>query len=124
MTKLYSDKLKLAMAEIKEVLTRHDIAGHVVLYDEHLSEYLLHVGPTWSVLRIEDGGLRFRSQIAEFGGDADARRKATELTTGMLRHFADLLMRDWMHFEKMLQSLAEHFVIEHSDPSHTPHREH
>lgn len=124
MTKLYSDKLKLAMAEIKEVLTRHDIAGHVVLYEDHLSEYLLKIDPTWSVLRIEDGGLRFRSQLAEFGGDESARRKATELTTGMLRHFADLLMRDWMHFEKMLQSLAEHFVIEHTDPSHTPHREH
>lgn len=120
----YSDKLKLAMAEIKEVLTRHDLAAYVVLYEGHCSEYLLRIDPSWSVARLEDGGIRFRSKLTEFGGDKQAQKHATELTVGMFKHFDDLLMQHLYTFQQILTMLSETLQIEHTNATHTPHREH
>lgn len=119
-----SKKLQLAMSEIKEILQRHDIAGYVVLYESHLSAYLLEITPSWGVTFVQDGGIRFRSKLEDFAGDRNAQRKATELSVGMLRHFADLTMRDASVFETILRELNRRLDIEHSDAVHTPHRKH
>jgi len=114
----YSPKLKEAMAEIKAVLEKHDIAGYVVLYENHLQEFLLKIDPSWSLCFFEEKddkvGIRFRSKLADFGGDRAAQKNATEVSTGMLRHFADACLRDARIFEMVLSMLAEHFEITHT----------
>lgn len=120
----YSEKLKLAMAEIKAILEREDIAAHVVLYHEHLSEYLLKIDPSWSVAYFENEGIRFRSKLADFDGDRAKQQEATTVSVGMLRHFIDLLSRDAYLLMRVLDALADQFEIEHTDGVHTPHRTH
>lgn len=119
---VYSPKLKEAMAEIKAILTKHDIAGHVLLHEPGFSEYLLAVEPSWSVLQLIDGGVRIRSKLVDFNGDKDAQHKASESTASLIRIFADLLERDSILFEKMHDILMEHWDITHTQGIHTPHR--
>lgn len=104
----YSPKLREAMTEIKAIIERYDIAAHVVLYDDHLSEFLLAIDPSWSVACFEGhGGMRFRSKLEDFGGDREAQKAASERTVGMLRHFADLAERDHDLFEQVLAELSK-----------------
>lgn len=118
----YSPKLKEAMAEIKTVLEKHDIAAYVVLYENHLSEFLLKIDPSWGLCRFEGQGIRFRSKLTEFDGNREAQKNATEVSIGMFRHFADCCHRDGANFERMLDMLAQHFEITHSYGQITPDR--
>jgi hypothetical protein len=118
----YSPKLKEAMAEIKAIIIKHDIAAHVLLHEPGFSEYLLEIEPCWSILKLEKKGIRIRSKLEDFAGDRDAQRKASEDTTSLIRHFADLLARDSEIFEQIYKMLLKHWDITHSKGIHTGHR--
>jgi hypothetical protein len=120
----YSPKLKEAMAEIKAVLKKHDIAAHVLLHEPGYSEYLNAIEPSWSLIRIVDDGIRVRSKLLEdFGGDKEAQHKASEATASLIRHFADVLYRDAEVFESLHAMLIKHWDITYSGGVHTPHRD-
>ncbi|MDQ3562698.1 MAG: hypothetical protein M3436_00685 [Pseudomonadota bacterium] len=120
----YSPKLREAMSEIIEIIKRHDIAAHVVLYEDHLSEFLLAIDPSWSMAWFEGPGLRIRSKLEDYGGDRDAQRTALERTVGMLRHFSDLAERDHNLFEAVLADLGRRFDIEHTGGEVAPRSDH
>lgn len=120
----YSPKLREAMSEIIAIIRRQDIAAHVVLYEDHLSEFLLAIDPSWSLAWFEGQGLRLRSKVKDFGGDRDAQQAALERTVGMLRHFSDLAERDHNLFEGVLAELAKRFDIEHTGGVVTPRSDH
>lgn len=120
----YSPKLREAMSEIIAIIKRHDIAAHVVLYENHLSEFLLAIDPSWSLAWFEDQGLRLRSKLTDFGGDQEAQRAALERTVGMLRHFSDLAERDHSLFEVVLADLGRRFDIEHAGGEVAPRSDH
>ena len=86
----YSPKLKVAMEEIKAILTKHDIAAGVVLHTPGHSEFLLHLTPTYSCVKPEMKGYRFRAKKEDFGGDAKARNEALANTSNMLMHLATI----------------------------------
>ena len=54
----YSPKLKISISEIKAILEKHDIAGSIVLHTPGNSEYLMHINPTYSCAKLQDGGIR------------------------------------------------------------------
>ena len=85
-------KLKTAMAEIKAVLTKYDIAGVVVLASESHMEYLNHVVASWSCATIEQSGrnvlVRVRAKREDFPSK-EAQRKCVSDTIGMIMGFAD-----------------------------------
>jgi len=122
---LYSDKLKAAMAEIKVIVQRYDIAANVQLYEDHLSEVLLRVDASWSVARFTgDGKLHIHAKAADFDGDKAAQQRAVELTVGMFTHFYDAAERDLMNMQSVITLLAAQLDIEHDEGIFTPHREH
>lgn len=61
----YSPKLKKAMKEIKGILEKNDIAGFVIIHDPGFVEYLNHLSPSYSCIRVERGALRAKLKSSE-----------------------------------------------------------
>lgn len=118
----YSPTLKEAMAEIKAIIAKHDISGHVILHEPGFSEYFFAIEPSWSLLKIEKNGIRIRSKLEDFAGNKDAQKKASENTVSLIRHFIDDMVRDTKLFEQIYKMLSKHWDITHSQGIHTPHR--
>lgn len=117
-----SPKLKEAMAEIKAVLMKHDIAGHILLHEYGFSEFMLYTNTSWSVVHLMENGIRIRSKIDDFDGDKNAKRRADEASLNMLAHFADLLDRDAAIFRQLSDMLTERWDAEHTPGVITTHR--
>jgi hypothetical protein len=49
-----SPKLKKAIAAIQAILDVNDVAGVCIIYEPGFSEYAINLGPTWSVVGIND----------------------------------------------------------------------
>ena len=78
----YSPKLKKAMAEIKTILSNHDIAGVVVLHEPGFSEYMMKIDPSYSVAKLNNEGIRVRTKGS--GLSAAQKRKKLSDTSNML----------------------------------------
>lgn len=82
-------KLKTAMEEIKEILSKHDIGAMVVLHTPGHSEFLMNVSPSYSCATFIDDNLRVKTNLEiDFKGDIDARTKKVTDTANMLHHLA------------------------------------
>ena len=80
----YDPKLREAAEEFKALCTKYDCAGVVLFVSPTHSEFVNHVGPSWSVVKFElPNGLRFRSKREDFPSK-EAQRFATESTAHML----------------------------------------
>lgn len=125
----YSARLKEAMAEIKAVLRRYDIASYVVLSEPGCSEYLFDLEPSWSAMQLVKGadnavvGMRVRAKRAEFDS-AEAQHRRIEDTLNLLTHLSDLLGEHRQAFAQLRARIEEKVDAEHSEGVHTPHREH
>ena len=85
----YSPKLKVAMEEIKEILNKHDIAGHVVLHTPGHGEYFTKVDPSYSCAFFDmtpgRTGIRFRARLQEdYDGNSAKRQQALTDTSDMM----------------------------------------
>lgn len=81
----YSPKLKTAMEEIKAILSKHDIGAMVILHTPGYSEFLNKLNPTYSCI-IQDGDhIRFKSKLADYGGDKKAWEKKTTDSLNLLQ---------------------------------------
>lgn len=116
----YSPKLKEVMAEIITVLKRHDIAGHVVLYEPGFSEYLWLIDPSWSVMRFEKEGLRFESRLVDYGGDKARQQREQEASINMIKHFGDVLINGGAMAKEIERQLKKQIDFEHTEGVHTP----
>ena len=91
-------KLKAAMAEIKAVLRKHDIAGCINLASATHTEYLMEIDPSWSCAFFEWDendkmlGIRFRSLSKDYKSKKE-QRKHQEDTLGMLLGFHDMNLK-------------------------------
>jgi len=84
----FDPRLKAVMAEIKALLRKHDLAGIVHLQSEQHGECLLEPGPTWTCARLDDGLLRVRARLEDYGS-TELRDQAIRRTLGMLVSFRD-----------------------------------
>lgn len=89
----YSPKLKKAMQEIKDILSKHDIAGLVVIHEPGHSEFLNKLDPTWSACRINGDRIRVKAKLEDFAGNVKARNKAIADTSNMLHLLCDTTAR-------------------------------
>jgi hypothetical protein len=123
----YSPKLKAVMEEIKPILAKHDLAGCVFLYDNDKGEYFHRLDTKKGVIRMqktpEGELLRFRSKLADFNGDKEAQKQATEHSVGTLRVLCDMMGNSFMMLEGVYQQISQHIDIEHTEGVHTPHEE-
>lgn len=115
-------KLKEAMAEIKGVLQKHNIAGYISIVSETHSEFLLHVTPTWSAFKWEDDILRFRVKEKEVG--KQKAKALSELSCHIIYQIRDLCAQGFIFAENMTQLIETQLEVEHkSFDGYKPNRE-
>lgn len=81
----YSPKLKSAMEEIKAILAKHDIGAMVVLHTPGHSEFLNKLNPSYSCIIQNGDHIRFKSKLADYGGDKAAWQKKTTDSLNLLQ---------------------------------------
>jgi hypothetical protein len=81
----YSPKLKTAMEEIKAILAKHDIGAMVVLHTPGHSEFLNKLNPSYSCIIQTGDHIRFKSKLADYGGDKKAWQKKTTDSLNLLQ---------------------------------------
>lgn len=123
----YSPKLRQAMAEIKAVLEKHDIAGLVVLHTPGYGEHLIKLDPSYSSLNkvqvMTENGLKngFRLLVnGQTHPDPEKAKKAISESVNMVEIMCTLAGR---HVEDLIDmSEAIHSGLQNKgiDVDHTP----
>jgi len=121
----YDPKLKEALAEIRAICTKHDIAGYIALISQTHGEFGLEVTPSWSCAKWEDkseGVLRMRIKESEVGKEkADT---LAENTAHMIYQLRDLTALGFSYAAKLAELFGKQVGVEHVSFRHfTPHRE-
>lgn len=109
----YSPKLKMAMEEIKAITKKYDIAASVVLHTNGFSEYLNAVEPSYSCIKIENGGIRIRSKARS--------KEDLTATVNMVSLFAETMGNMAMTYFDMKEMLQKHMDIDEGPASHSGH---
>lgn len=88
----YHPKLKKAMKEIQDILSKYDIAGAIIIHAPGFTEFNLRIDPSYSCARFEgNGNLRIKAKIKEdFNGDKTAMEQKVKDTANMLYHLSDI----------------------------------
>lgn len=109
------------MEEIKTILSREDIAAHVVLHEPGFSEYLLKVDPTYSCAKIRDNKLQIKSKKEYFLGDTTKQRKVVEDTVNMATHLCGALCSGADLMMKVEDLLKNKLDIDTQEGGHSDH---
>ena len=115
----YSPKLKKAIAQIKDILDEHDIAGAVVLHTPGHGEHLFKIDPSYSCAFIDNSpgvhGIRVRTRLQEdYSGDARKRHQAQEDTVNMFDIMSHLVGTQAMYCIETMKMLEKNFDITRS----------
>lgn len=78
-------KLKEALKEIQEVLTKHDLAGFVLLADQKEIDYLYAFGASWTCARLEGRELKIRAEPGQYLTEADMMTTMADTVSLFLR---------------------------------------
>lgn len=106
----YDPKLRTAMAEIKEVLKKHDIGGYVALNSKTHAEFQMMIDvPEWSVIRyISDDAGAVHIKLYTKTRHADA-----EATVGMIASLRDLTALGFQQADAIMKQIEAHVEVEH-----------
>jgi hypothetical protein len=108
--KKFDPTLKQAMEEIKLVLAKYDIGGHVILGSKSHSEFLYHF-PKWSKAQLEE----IHNGKGEFGIRFKAKGKDEDQTIAASVFFFQTLQeqcgRAFIFAEKLLKVLSTKMEI-------------
>ena len=119
-------KLKEAMAEIRSVCTKHDIAGYITLVSKIHSEFGLEVTPSWSAAYWEDkakGQLRMKVKTSEVG--RDRAKEMLQLTCHMVYQIRDLCAQGFYYMQTMTELIEKQVEVDHTPfAGFEPHEEH
>ena len=118
----YHPKLKKAIAEIKDILDKYDIAGVVVIHTPGHSEYLTKINPSYSCgTLIEGKGLHMKAKLADFNGDKEAMHNTVQDTVNMIHHLAEVTGLKGYEFIQIKEQVDEYFNPKYTDGGHTSH---
>lgn len=121
----YDEKLKDAMAEIRGICKKYDIAGYISLVSTTHAEFGLEITPSWSAAYWEDkneGKLRFRVKQKEVG--KEKAKQLIELTCHMIYQIRDLCAQGFQFAENMTKLIEQQVTVEHQAFSgFEPHKE-
>jgi hypothetical protein len=114
------EKLLKARAEIEGILLRYDIAGFVVLHAAPTSsEVILHLEPSYSVVKIGKGGdTTFSSKLEDYNGDKEAKRYDLAATANMTSSLFELAGRGALHLGKLSRTIDEACGVDHGTMHH------
>ncbi len=117
----YSPKLKKAAEEIKQILSKYDIAANVILHTPGHSEYLLHITPTYSCAWLENNVVRFRARKEDYNGNEMIRNQRISDTLNMLRLISDTAGKNALALLEVADQFDKKIGAEHGDDSFTSH---
>jgi hypothetical protein len=117
----YSPKLKTAMQEIKDILSKHDIAGVVVIHTPGHTEYLNKLNPTYSCVKVNGDELRFKSKLADYNGDKAAWKKKTTDSVDMMHGISTTLGNLAVPLMMMSNKLDQQLDVERGPDDHSSH---
>lgn len=116
----YSPKLKKAMAEIKKVLEKHDIAACVVLHTPRFSEYLLSLSPSYSCAKFDGEQIKINARLQEdFGGKRNAQIFKVQNTSNMMRMLAETSTHLSLSLMEMSELLDSKIDADHTEGGHS-----
>jgi len=118
----YSPRLKRAAAQIKAILEKEDIAGLVVLHTPGYSEYLLHLTPSYSCVKVRGNGeIRIQSRMLEdYKGNLAMKRKKEADTANMLNMIAVTAGEQSMNVIQLSELMDKLTGAEHTGGNHRP----
>src|SRR3990167_2276574 len=117
-TKLgFDPNLKDAAEEIKKIMQKYDIGGHITLVSPTHSEFMYAITPSWSCARFErlpngEVGIRFTATEKRYGCK-ETSRKYQENTAHLLLQIRDLGVQAFQTMENVHEQLKKHIDIEH-----------
>lgn len=104
----YDPKLREAMKEIVQVLNKYDCGALVSLHSLIGSEFRMHMEPTWSMIRLIDGGekahIKFRWK----------EKERMNGTAGMLCSMRDIGALFFGQADNLVKQMEQHSEIEHT----------
>lgn len=119
----YSPKLKKAAEEIKLTLKKYDIAAHVVLHTPGHSEYLMELTPSYSCVRIEEKGFRFRAKKSDYDGNVALRDKKITDSVNMIESLCETGGKNILSLMGLSDELHKIYDIESTDGGHSSHEQ-
>lgn len=108
----YSPKLKMAMTEIKAILRKHDIAGHITLHTPGFCEYYNRIDPSYSCAFFLNNEIRFRSRLKDHNGNEEKQKAEITNTINMVDVLSGSLGQNSLNFFRAMEVLKKHFAIE------------
>jgi len=118
--KYFQDKkLAKAMKEVKRVLHKHDIAGVAFLHTPGSGEFLMHLDPSYSCVKIMPNGegVRFRAKAADYDGDKHKLQKVKAESANMLRLLADMMSLQTVNMLELADTFDKITDAEHGGRS-------
>lgn len=112
----YSPKLKKAMEEIKDILSKHDIAGIVVLHTPGHSEFLSKLNPTYSCCKTNGDRIHIKAKLEDFAGNVDQRDKVIADTSNMLNNLCQAASHVLIPLIDISEKLDEIVDASHNGP--------
>lgn len=106
----YDPKLREAMAEIKEVMKKHNVGGFLAIGNKTHFEFAVAIDiPTWSTIRFttENG-------LAHLKLHTKSRKEDTEATVGLVVNLQDLCALGFQQLDIMKAQIEKHVEIEHT----------
>lgn len=114
----YSPKLKMAINEMRGILSKHDIAGLIVLHTPGHSEYLLKIDPSYSCAKLEGDGVRLQAKKKDFP-TIEAWTKRVSDTSNMLNLLFEVGGHNVMGLSNVSDTLDNIVGAEHTEGGHT-----
>jgi hypothetical protein len=119
----YSPKLKMAMEEIKAIISKYDIGAVVVLHAPSFVEYLTRINPSYSCASFIENGIRVRAKTEDFGGSVEIRNQKLKDTANMLYNLSTVGGEIILGLADVSEQVDELLGSEHLGGSHTSHRQ-
>ncbi|RYE17069.1 MAG: hypothetical protein EOP45_16440 [Sphingobacteriaceae bacterium] len=118
----YSPKLKKAMEEIKDILSKHDIAGLVILHTAPgYTEFLNKLDPTYSCIKVTGDQIRFKAKLEDYNGDKEAWRKKTTESLNLLASITECGIHVLAPLSHFSDQLTKELQAEHTKGTFTSH---
>lgn len=119
----YNPKLKKAAQEILFILNKYDIAGVVSLHTPGHGEFLMHLTPSYSCIKYEQGAIRMRAKKEDFNGNEKKRDEILMNTSNMLRIILDITDPMLNIIEELSDTLDKASNAEHDKGNSSSHVE-
>ncbi|TXG77594.1 hypothetical protein E6Q11_02375 [Candidatus Dojkabacteria bacterium] len=122
MKKPYDPKLREIAVEFENLCEKYDVAASCLFVSPTHSEFVNHISPTWSVMRLQDGMIRFRSKAEDFPSK-EIQHERTEATAHVLTSILEWSRQTNETMRSVLQQLGKHMKIAWSvwnEPDSTP----